>query len=69
MRLRREAKPCDSHCPGRGLLRPVRRADQCLSLLEEILKRFPEWEVDLSCAELSPTATLRGWEAMPAVLG
>src|SRR5580693_10055291 len=29
MRLRREAKPCDSHCPGRGLLRPVRRADQC----------------------------------------
>jgi cytochrome P450 len=37
--------------------------------LEEILKRFPEWEVDLSCAELSPTSTVRGWEAMPAVLG
>ena len=33
------------------------------------LKRFPEWEVDLSCAELSPTSTVRGWEAMPAVLG
>jgi hypothetical protein len=33
------------------------------------LKRFPEWEVDPSCAELSPTSTLRGWEAMPAVLG
>jgi cytochrome P450 len=37
--------------------------------LEEILKRFPEWEVDLSCATLSPTSTVRGWEAMPAVLG
>ncbi len=37
--------------------------------LEEVLKRFPEWEVDLSCAELSPTSTLRGWEAMPAVIG
>jgi cytochrome P450 len=37
--------------------------------LEEILKRFPEWEVDLSSATLSPTSTVRGWEAMPAVLG
>jgi cytochrome P450 len=37
--------------------------------LEEILKRFPEWEVDLSYAALSPTSTVRGWEAMPAVLG
>jgi cytochrome P450 len=36
--------------------------------LEEILKRFPEWEVDLSNATLSPTSTVRGWEAMPAVL-
>ena len=37
--------------------------------LEEILKRFPGWEVDLSGAALSPTSTVRGWEAMPAVLG
>ena len=37
--------------------------------LEEILKRFPEWEVDLSAATLSPTSTVRGWESMPAVLG
>jgi len=34
--------------------------------LEEILKRFPEWEVDLSKARLSPTSTVRGWETMPA---
>jgi cytochrome P450 len=35
--------------------------------LEEILKRFPEWEVDLSKARLSPTSTVRGWESMPAL--
>ena len=37
--------------------------------LEEILKRFPEWEVDLIYAALSPTSTVRGWESMPALLG
>ena len=36
--------------------------------LEEILKRFPEWDVDLSECKLSPTSTVRGWEIMPAVL-
>jgi cytochrome P450 len=34
--------------------------------IEEILKRFPEWEVDLGKAKLSPTSTVRGWESMPA---
>ncbi|MFL0275833.1 cytochrome P450 [Mycobacterium sp. SMC-19] len=37
--------------------------------LEEILKRFPDWEVDLSKAALSPTSTVRGWESMPASVG
>ena len=36
--------------------------------LDEILDRFPEWEVDLTEAELSPTSTVRGWESMPAVV-
>ena len=36
--------------------------------LEEILKRFPEWDVDLTECNLSPTSTVRGWETMPAVL-
>jgi cytochrome P450 len=36
--------------------------------LEEILKRFPQWDVDLSDCKLSPTSTVRGWETMPAVL-
>ncbi|WP_063064898.1 cytochrome P450 [Nocardia violaceofusca] len=34
--------------------------------VEEILKRFPEWDVDLSQARLSPTSTVRGWESLPA---
>ncbi|MFD4369403.1 cytochrome P450 [Rhodococcus sp. NPDC058521] len=33
--------------------------------LEEILKRVPEWEVDLSKASLSPTSTVRGWDTLP----
>ncbi|ORW06634.1 cytochrome P450 [Mycobacterium kyorinense] len=36
--------------------------------LEEVLKRFPDWDVDLSGAKLSPTSTVRGWESMPAVI-
>jgi cytochrome P450 len=36
--------------------------------LEEILKRFPEWEVDYANAALSPTSTVRGWDAMPAFI-
>jgi len=36
--------------------------------LEEILKRFPEWEVDLANAKLSPTSTVRGWETLPTLV-
>jgi cytochrome P450 len=36
--------------------------------LEEILKRFPEWDIDLTNAKLSPTSTVRGWESMVAVI-
>ncbi len=37
--------------------------------LEEILNRFPEWEVDLEHARLSPTSTVRGFETLPARIG
>ena len=37
--------------------------------LEELLKRFPDWEVDLSSARLAPTSTVRGWETLPARIG
>ena len=33
--------------------------------LEEVLKRFPEWEVDRDHAKLAPTSTVRGWETLP----
>ncbi|KAA9163649.1 cytochrome P450 [Amycolatopsis acidicola] len=33
--------------------------------LEEVLARFPEWEVDLAGATLSPTSTVRGWDTLP----
>ncbi|MCU4182737.1 cytochrome P450 [Acidiferrimicrobium sp. IK] len=36
--------------------------------LEEVLRRFPDWEVDLGQARLSPTSTVRGWETLPARL-
>ena len=35
-------------------------------VLEELLKRFPEWEVDMDRAVLSETSTVRGWESLPA---
>jgi cytochrome P450 len=36
--------------------------------LEEILKRFPEWDVDLQNARASSTSTTPGWDSMPALL-
>lgn len=36
--------------------------------LEEVLRRFPDWEVDLDGARLAPTSTVRGWETLPARL-
>jgi cytochrome P450 len=33
--------------------------------LEEIIKRFPVWEVDYDNAELMSTSTVRGWDALP----
>ena len=37
--------------------------------LEEVLARFPDWEVDLANARRSPSATVRGWDSMPVVIG
>lgn len=38
-------------------------------VLEELLKRFPTWEVDMEQAELLATSTVRGWSTLPAYLG
>ena len=37
--------------------------------LDELLNRWPEWEVDLGEARLSATSTVRGWDSMPMVVG
>jgi cytochrome P450 len=34
--------------------------------LEEVLKRFPDWDVDLENAYLSSSSAVRGWETLPA---
>jgi cytochrome P450 len=34
-------------------------------VLEEVLKRFPTWDVDYSRAHLAPTSTVRGYETLP----
>ncbi|MFJ8926092.1 cytochrome P450 [Streptomyces sp. NPDC102364] len=36
---------------------------------EEILRRFPDWEVDWDGAELAQTSTVRGWKTLPLVIG
>jgi cytochrome P450 len=33
--------------------------------LDEVLTRFPEWEVDEDGATLAPTSTVRGWDTLP----
>ena len=35
--------------------------------LEEVLKRFPDWEVDHEHAVQARTSTVRGWEKLPVL--
>ncbi|BCI52590.1 cytochrome P450 monooxygenase [Mycolicibacterium litorale] len=36
--------------------------------LEEVLKRWPEWEIDMAAARRSRMSTVRGWDSMPAAV-
>ena len=36
--------------------------------LDELLNRFPEWDIDYDDMKLAPTSTVRGWERMPLML-
>jgi len=51
------------NCLGNALARVEGRI-----ALDEVLTRFPEWEVDLGRAKLSQTSAVRGWETLPATL-
>jgi cytochrome P450 len=37
--------------------------------LDEVLTRWPEWEIDTDGAHRAPTSTVRGWDTMPAFIG
>lgn len=38
-------------------------------VLEEVLARFPEWQVDRERARLSESSTVSGWETLPVSIG
>ncbi len=49
-------------CLGAALARVEGRV-----VLEEVLKRFPNWTVDTERAVMSPSSTIRGWESLPVL--
>src|SRR4051794_6937154 len=51
------------YCLGAALARLEGRV-----ALEEVLRRFPEWDVDYDGARLASTSTVRGWETLPVVI-
>jgi cytochrome P450 len=50
-------------CLGSSLARMQARV-----VLEEILTRWPEWQIDFANAEMAHTASVRGWGKLPVVL-
>src|SRR5690606_41254237 len=51
------------YCLGANLARLEGRV-----ALDELLNRWPEWDVDHDAMRLAPTSTVRGWERMPLLL-
>lgn len=49
------------YCLGNALARLEGRI-----ALDELLNRFPDWEVDLDAAVFSSSSAVRGWDSMPA---
>jgi cytochrome P450 len=51
------------YCLGANLARLEGRV-----ALDELLNRWPEWDIDYQTAQLAPTSTVRGWERLRIVL-
>ncbi|HET7654260.1 MAG TPA: cytochrome P450 [Acidimicrobiales bacterium] len=51
------------YCLGANLARLEGRV-----ALDELLNRWPEWDVDYDEMELAPTSTVRGWARMPMIV-
>ena len=51
------------YCLGAALARLEGRV-----ALEELLKRFPEWEIDIENARMASSPALRGWDSLPAFI-
>lgn len=51
------------YCLGASLARLEGRV-----ALEELLTRFPEWDIDRDAMALAPTSTVRGWARMPLIV-
>jgi cytochrome P450 len=51
------------YCLGANLARLEGRV-----ALDELLNRWPEWDIDYETARLAPTSTVRGWEELRLVL-
>jgi cytochrome P450 len=56
------------HGPHFCLGAPLARLEGRIAL-EEVLKRWPSWEIDAAEARRAPTSTVRGWDSMPAIVG
>jgi cytochrome P450 len=52
------------YCLGAALARLEGRV-----ALDEVLARFPRWEVDWENARRAPTSTVRGWDELPVLTG
>ena len=47
------------YCLGANLARLEGRV-----ALDELLNRWPEWDIDYETAQIAPTSTVRGWEQL-----
>lgn len=52
------------YCLGANLARLEGRV-----ALDELLNRWPEWDIDYASAQLAPTSTVRGWERLRILVG